>query len=285
MVSPSDRRAAVAWATTAFRVSERRACRALMVGRSSIRYIAHGAEHRPVRERLRELAHARPAFGHKRLHVLLRREGWTLNHKTTRRLYRLEGLTLRPRRPRRRRAVSARVGGTLVTAPNQRWAMDFMHDTLASGRSIRLFTLVDVCTRECLALVAAPRFQGTDVAELLTAAGRERGALPQILQCDNGTEFTSLALDAWAHWQGVALDYSRPGKPVDNCVCEAFNGSVRRECLSQHWFASLAEAQVVLDAWRQDYNDHRPHTTLGLQPPAVYRRAGHYAPRSVRVIN
>ena len=112
MVSPADRRAAVAWAETAFRMSERRACQALVVHRSVIRYVAHGAEHQPVRARLRELAHARPAFGHKRLHVLLRREGWTLNHKTTRRLYRLEGLTRRVRRPKRRRAVTARVGGT-----------------------------------------------------------------------------------------------------------------------------------------------------------------------------
>ena len=103
--------------------------------------------------------------------------------------------------------------------------------------------------------------------------------------CDNGTEFTSTALDHWAYWNKVQLDYSRPGKPVDNCVCEAFNGSLRRECLSQHWFATLAEAQLVLDAWRKDYNDHRPHTTLGLQPPTVYRRAGIFEPRSVRAIN
>lgn len=115
--------------------------------------------------------------------------------------------------------------------------------------------------------------------------GDARGGLPAVVQCDNGTEFTSTALDHWAYWNHVQLDYSRPGKPVDNCVCEAFNGSLRQECLSQHWFATLAEAQTVLEAWRQEYNHHRPHTTLGLQPPAVYRPAGIFEPRSVRAIN
>ena len=285
MVSPAERRAAVVWARATYRVSERRACRALEVERTMVRYRPHGRDDRPVRARLRELAHARPAFGHKRLHVLIRREGWRINHKKTHRLYKVEGLQLKPRRPRRRRAVLGRAGGVLVTQPNQRWAMDFMHDTLAGGRTIRIFTVVDVCTRECVALVAAPQFRGTDVATQLSTAGDARGALPVVVQCDNGTEFTSTALDHWAYWNHVQLDYSRPGKPVDNCVCEAFNGSLRRECLSQHWFATLAEAQLVLDAWRQDYNDHRPHTTLGLQPPTVYRRAGIFEPRSVRALN
>jgi putative transposase len=275
----------VAWAKTAFRVSERRACRALEVERSGVRYVPHGREDRPVRARLRELAHARPAFGHKHLHVLIRREGWVINHKKTHRLYKAEGLQLKPKRPRRRRAVLQSAGGTLVTRPNERWAMDFMHDTLAGSTWIRILTIVDVSTRECVALIAARSFRRTDVTAHLTAAGAARGALPAVAQCHNGTEFTSAALDHWAYWNKVQLDYSRPGKPVDNCVCEAFNGSLRRECLSQHWFATLAEAQLVLDAWREDYNLHRPHTTLGLQSPAVYRRAGIFEPRSVRTLN
>lgn len=160
--------------------------------------------------------------------------------------------------------------------------MDFMHDTLASGASIRVFTLVDVATRECVALAAAPRFSGTDVMQLLTVAGETRGALPAVVQFDNGTEFTSLALNRWAFWNKVALDFSRPGKPVDNCVCEAFNGSVRRECLSQHWFATLAEPQATLTGWRTDYNNHGPHTSLRLQPPAEYRRSGIYQFRTGR---
>ena len=285
MVSPPQRRATVGWAQEIFRVSERRACRGFGIDRSLIRYRARKPADHAMRGRLRELAHARPAFGVKRLHVLLRRDGTPINHKKTERLYREEGLQLKPRRPRRRRAVLQRRGGTMVTGPNQRWAMDFMHDTLADGTTIRVFTLVDVCTRECITVVAARQFKGTDVAEHLSAAGATRGGLPAVVQCDNGTEFTSTALDHWAYWNKLQLDFSRPGKPVDNCVCEAFNGSLRRECLAQHWFATLSEAQLVLDAWRQDYNNCRPHTSLALQTPAAYFRAGLYQPRSVRAFN
>jgi putative transposase len=284
MVSSAQRREAVRWAEAAYQISERRACRGLVIERTGVRYRSRKSPDTGLRQRLRELAQSRPAFGHKRLHVLLRREGIVVNRKKTHRLYKAEGLQLRPKRPRRRRAVLQRVG-TVVTGPNERWAMDFMHDVLADGQTIRVFTVVDVCTRECLAAQAAPHFRGTQVAELLSTLGTVRGGLPPVLQCDNGTEFTSMAPDHWAHWNRVKLDFSRPGKPVDNCVCEAFNGSLRRECLSQHWFASLAEAQAVLDTWRTDYNDHRPHTALGLQAPAVYRRAGIYQPRPVRAIS
>ena len=131
----------------------------------------------------------------------------------------------------------------------------------------------------------AKHLRGTDVARMLSDAADARGGGPSVVPCDHGTEFTSVALDHWAYWNKVRLDFSRPGKPVDNCVCEAFNGSVRRECLSQHWFASIAEAATVLESWRQDDNNHRPHSTLGLQPPAVYRRAGIFEPRTVRLIN
>lgn len=285
MVSSAQRRAMVSWAQTAYRLSQRRACRALVIERTSVRYQSCKPDDTALRRRLRELAHARPAFGHKRLHVLLRRDGLVINRKKSHRLYKAEGLQLRPRRPRRRRAVLQRQGGPEVTAPNQRWAMDFMYDTLAGGSTIRVFTLVDVCTRECVALHVAKQFRGTDVARLLSEAGQARGTIAPVIQCDCGTEFTSVALDHWAYWNKVQLDFSRPGKPVDNCVCEAFNGSLRRECLSQHWFASLAEAATVLDTWRHDYNNHRPHTTLGLQPPAVYKRAGIFEPRSVRAIS
>ena len=282
MVSPAHRRAMVSWAQTAFQLSQRRACRALNLERTIIRYVSCRPPDTAVRSRLRELAAARPAFGQKRLHVLLRRDGLAINHKKTERLYREEGLARKPKQRKRRRAAQAREGRAVVTGPNQRWAMDFMHDTLADGTSIRVFTLVDVATRECVALTAARRFQGADVAAALTAAGAARGALPAVVQCDNGTECTSVALDHWAFWNQVTLDFSRPGKPVDNCVCEAFNGSVRRECLSRHWFTTLAEAQATLTTWRTDYNNHRPHTSLGLQPPAEYRRAGIYQLRTGR---
>lgn len=285
MVSPDQRRSAVAWAQTAYGLSERRASRAVVVDRSLVRYQSCRDPDLALRGRLRELAMVRPAFGHKRLHVLIRRDGWAVNHKKTHRLYKAEGLQLRPRRPRRRRAVAMRQGEPVVTTPNTRWAMDFMHDTLADRSPIRIFTLVDVCTRECVALRVARSFSGTDVAAMLAEAGVARGKLPEAVQCDQGTEFTAIALDHWAYWNHVELDFSRPGKPVDNCVCEAFNGSLRRECLSQHWFASIPEAAVVLQAWQQDYNNHRPHTSLGLQPPAAYRRAGIFEPRFIHAQN
>ena len=160
--------------------------------------------------------------------------------------------------------------------------MDFMHDVLATGQHVRVFTLIDVYSRECVALEVARSFSGTDVAHLLSEAGDRAGHLPAIVQCDNGKEFTSTALDHWAYWNRVQLDFSRPGKPVDNSVCEAFNGSLRRECLTRHWFASLAEAQIELSRWRVDYNNVRPHTSLRLQSPAQFRASGIYLPRSPR---
>ncbi len=281
MVSPSQRRAIVSWAQIAYRVSERRACRGFGIHRAMIRYCSVKPDDAPVRRRLHELARDRPAFGARRLHALLQRDGLRINHKKVRRLYLEEGLQLKPRR-RRRRAATVRQPRAIVTAPTERWAMDFMHDVLATGQHVRVFTLIDVYSRECVALEIARSFSGSDVARLLSDAGDRAGHLPAIVQCDNGTEFTSTALDHWAYWNRVQLDFSRPGKPVDNSVCEAFNGSLRRECLTRHWFASLAEAQAELSTWRADYNNLRPHTSLGLQSPAQFRASGIYLPRSPR---
>ncbi len=154
--------------------------------------------------------------------------------------------------------------------------MDFMHDTLSDGRSIRVLTAIDLYSRECLELKVAKRFTGEVVAELLTSAGLARGQLPEKIRVDNGTEFTSKALDHWAYWNGVTLDFSRPGKPSDNAFIEAFNASVRRECLSQHWFIGLEDAQRTLDLWRNDYNNVRPHSALNNVPPNEYRCGGDF---------
>jgi len=205
------------------------------------------------------------------LHTYLRREGWMVNPKRILRLYREEGLSLRRRKPRRRRSAAPREGRPLPTAANEIWAMDFMHDTLATGETFRVLTAIDVHTWECVALVPARSFSGAGVAELVRAAGVARGALPVRIKVDNGTEFTSRALDAWAYWNGVELDFSRPGKPGDNARIEAFNSIVRRECLSQHWFSSLEEARTILAAWRKEYNEVRPHGGLGREAPARYR--------------
>jgi putative transposase len=224
------------------------------------------------------------SYGSPRLWVLLRREGWPVNHKRVERLYRQEGLQLRPRRPRRRRSAVVRGPRAVAAAPNEVWAMDFVHDTLAGGPLVRVLTLIDCHTRECLALVAQPRFRGDDVARTLTEVGAARG-LPARITVDNGSEFTSQALDAWAYWNHVQLDFSRPGKPVDNTFIEAFNGSLRRECLSQHWFNSIAEAQHVLDTWREDYNTERPHSSLGHRSPREWITGGDFIPTPDRLVS
>jgi putative transposase len=163
--------------------------------------------------------------------------------------------------------------------------MDFMHDTLADGSSIRVLTVVDVHSRESVALLASSKFSGADVATAVNEAGKRFGKLPERIRVDNGTEFTSRALDHWAYWNKVNLDFSRPGKPSDNTFAEAFNGTLRRECLSQHWFVSLEEAQRVLDTWKKDYNEVRPHSALNDVPPAQYRAGGEFFPDRSRLEN
>ena len=152
--------------------------------------------------------------------------------------------------------------------------MDVAHDVLADGTKVRVLTVIDLHRRECVALAARHRFGGEDVGRVLDAAARERGALPPVIQADQGTEFTSVALDRWAYFHHVELAFSRPGTPGDNAHCEAFNGTLRREVLSQQWFASLAEAQHVLDAWRHEYNNVRPHQSLANLPPAHFGARG-----------
>jgi putative transposase len=236
----------------------------------------------PLRRRIRELAASRVSYGYLRLHVLLRREGWQVNRKRVYRLYREEGLTLKRRRPKRARSALQRLERPVLERENQRWAMDFVHDTLTGGRCIRVLAVIDAFTRECLALTAQHGFRGDDVARVLSSVSDER-QLPEVIAVDNGTEFTSTALDHWSYWNRVKLDFSRPGKPTDNAIIESFNASLRRECLSQHWFLDLADAQRTLDEWRRDYNNHRPHSSLGDQPPAHFRAGGFFTPAQNRV--
>lgn len=270
MVAPARWREIVAWSRAAYRLGERRACRALEVARSSVQYIGRRPPQTALRRRLREIAEVRVHYGYRRVHVLLRREGWTVNHKRVYRLYKDEGLGLRRKKPKRRRAAMPRQPRPTVSRPNERWTMDFMSDALANGQKLRVLTVLDAYTRECLALDAALHFRGQDVARVLTGVAMHR-SLPTVINCDNGTEFTSRAFDHWAWANQVRLDFSRPGKPTDNALIESFNASVRRECLSEHYFSTLAEAQVVLAVYRDEYNNHRPHSSLGQQTPARFR--------------
>lgn len=264
------RRQAVEWAQRAYRLSQRRAIRALGVPRSSVRYRSLRPRREPLRSRIREIAAARVSWGYRPVHTLLRREGWKVNHKLVQRLYREEGLSLRRRKPKRRRTAVERAETAPVTRANERWAMDFMHDSLASGQMLRIFAAVDVHTRECVALRAGKGFRGEDVAAILSEAGAQRAALPEVISVDQGTEFTSKSLDYWAYWNRVRLDFSRPGKPTDNAFAEAFNSVLRRECLTQHYFIDFEDAQRVLDRWRADYNNFRPHGSLARSTPADF---------------
>ena len=214
----------------------------------------------------------------------LRREGWPINAKRVYRLYLEEGLGLKRKKPKRRRAAVAREDKKPVTGPNERWAMDFMHDTFSDGRKLRVLTVIDVFTRECLALKVRRSFRGEHVAEVLSGLVAHHGK-PETIQCDQGTEFTSMAMDHWAWWNKVGLVFSRPGKPGDNARNEAFNGLVRRECLTLHYFLDLKEAEDVLRSWKEEYNNVRPHGSLGQLAPVHYRAGWNNENDSERLAN
>jgi len=205
----------------------------------------------------------------KRIHTLLLREGWRINHKRVYRIYKQEGLMLRRKGPKRHVTAKRREQQPVVAAPNECWSMDFMSDQLADGQRVRVLTLVDNFSRESLALEVGQRFRGADVAGILERVCRWRGA-PRAIRVDNGPEFTSKALDLWAFTNQVQLDFSRPGKPTDNAFIESFNGKFRQECLNQEWFASLDEARYKAEAWRSEYNEVRPHSSLGNLAPREY---------------
>lgn len=267
-----------------FSVTYRRACRLVGVQRSTFYYRSRAKEQTVLKIRLRDLALARVRYGYRRLTVLLQREGWPINHKRVYRLYTQEGLTLRPRRQKRRRSAVPRKMQPMPEAPDQVWGMDFVHDQLSDGRRFRILTIVDHFSRESLAVEAESGMSGQRVAEVLGRLVQRRGT-PGRIQVDNGSEFTSKALDQWAYRNAVQLDFIRPGKPIENAVIESFNGRLRDECLNQHWFASLEEARGALESWRRDYNESRPHSSLGNLAPREFARKqprpGAFEPRTL----
>jgi putative transposase len=260
----------VAYAQAQYGLSERRACGLVGGGRSSQRYRAHPRDDAALRQRLGELAQERPRFGYRRLHSLLVRAGHRVNHKRIERLYRVAGLGLR-RRLRKRITSQGRGPVAAATSRNDCWAMDFVSDTLASGRRIRLLTLVDIYTRESLAIEVDTSLPSQRVVQILDRVVAAEGG-PKAIRLDNGPEFISHALDHWAHEQGVELRFIDPGKPVQNAFIESFNGRLRDECLNQHWFTNLADARAIVEDWRQDYNHHRPHSALGYLTPSEFHQ-------------
>jgi len=270
-VTPARKRTVVQFFQVGYQVSERRACRVAAVKRSTMRYRSQAKDQTPLRQRLRELAASRVRYGYRRLHVLLRREGWRVNAKRVYRLYREEGLSLRLKRPKKRVSVP-RVTPPPAARPNERWSIDFLRDSLADGRAFRIFTVVDNVSKVSPAIEAAFSIKGEAVVAVLDRLKATVG-VPKRLAVDNGPEFISKALDAWAYQNGVALEFSRPGKPTDNAFVESFNGHFRQECLDQHWFASLEEARQIIETWRIEYNTERPHQALKYGTPTDFAAA------------
>ena len=247
-------------------VSIRRACRVLEFDPSSYHYKSRRAGQAGIEHRIKEICATRVRYGYRRVHVMLRREGWPINQKKTRRIYRELGLQLRNKTPKRRVKAKLRDDRKVATRPNETWAMDFVHDQLATGTKLRVLTIVDTFSRVSPAIVPRLTFRGADVVAVLERVCRETG-FPATIRVDQGTEFVSRDLDLWAYQRGVTLDFSRPGKPTDNAFIEAFNGRFRAECLNAHWFLNLADAGQKMEDWRKYYNEERPHGAIGQKPP------------------
>jgi putative transposase len=256
----------------AWQVSIRRACRALPVERSTYHYRPRRTEQASLSQRIKEIAETRVRYGYRRIHVLLRREGWEVNAKRVCRLYREMGLQLRNKTPKRRVKAKLRSDRTTATAANDIWAMDFVHDQLFDGTKIRALTVVDTHTRVSPAIDVRRSYRGCDVVETLELGAALFG-YPKTIRVDNGPEFISKELDLWAYMKGVTLDFSRPGKPTDNAFIESFNGKFRAECLNANWFLNLDEARGKCEAWRRDYNEVRPHSAIGNKTPMELHQA------------
>jgi putative transposase len=225
-----------------------------------------------IRQRLRDLAGARRRFDYRRLGILLAREGITMNHKKLYRLYREEGLTVRRRRGRKR-ATGTRAPSAIPQGPNQRWSLDFATDVLSWGRRFRVLAIVDDFTREALALIVDSSVGGRRVVRALDAVIARRGR-PTMIVSDNGTELTSRAVLEWTNRTGISWHYIAPGKPQQNAFVESFIGRFRDECLNEEVFTSLAEARAIIERWRLDYNQVRPHSAHGgLTPEAAHLRS------------
>lgn len=271
LVRPVDRKEAATYLLKHYSISERRTCAVLKIYRNSYRYESKKDRQAVLRKRIREIAEVRIRYGYRRIHVLLLREGWEINHKRVYRLYREEGLNLRQKAKRHQKSASRIPSTEIPSILNECWAMDFVSDQFYNGKRFRTLTLIDICSRECLALYADKNITGEAVASVLDQVRQTRD-LPKRIKVDNGPEFISKALDAWAYFNHVQLDYSRPGTPTDNAYIESFNGSFRDECLNANWFMSLEDAREKIERWRTDYNEFRPHSALTYLTPADFAR-------------
>lgn len=268
MVSPQAKRLAVVHLMAIHALGVTRACGLIGISRSLFRYASTRPDDSELLARLTALAEQKRRYGYRRLHVLLRREGWQLNCKRTYRVYHAAGLMVR-RRKRKRIAGIERPVKVPTTQPNQSWSMDFVSDGFVDGRRLRCLNIVDDFTKECLAIEVDISLPGYRVVSVLERLAESRG-LPRSVTVDNGPEFAGKTLDQWANRMALRLNFIRPGKPQENAYIESFNGKFRDECLNEHWFISLRHARKVIEEWRQDYNDERPHSSLGYQTPKQF---------------
>ena len=270
VVTPGAKRDAVAHLCKEHEVSQRRACSVLGVDRSSVRYRSVRPDDADLRTAMKTVAAERRRFGYRRVHVMLERQGWQVNQKKLRRLYREEKLQVR-KRGGRKRALGTRRPMLVPERTNERWSLDFVSDAFTDGRRFRVLAIVDDFSRECLALIADTSLSGLRVTRELTAIMVRRGR-PKTIISDNGTELTSMAVLRWSQETRIDWHYIAPGKPMQNAFVESFNGRFRDELLNETLFTSLAEAREEITAWREDYNRHRPHSSLGNLTPQEFAR-------------
>lgn len=269
-----------------FGLSQRRVCRLTGWNRASVQFQPQPDQDGPLRNRMKELAALKCRWGCPLLHDTLKREGLVINHKRTERIYGEEGLSLRRKRRKKLPAVQ-RVPLAPASGPNERWSMDFIHDQLSGGRRFRCLTLIDDFTRQCLAIEVDTSLGGDRVVQVLQRLAREIG-LPKSITTDNGPEFTGRALHLWAQANGAHLNHIQPGKPTQNAFIESFNGTFRDDCLNQHWFDTIAQAQLLIEHWRKnDYNQFRSHSSIGRIPPDVFaaRYKQQYTNQNIQPLN
>lgn len=260
----------VAFVMEQFRLSERRACELNQLDRSSYRYQPRPDRNAELRQQLTDLARRKPRFGYRRLGVLLEKQGDAVNHKRLWRVYQQAGLGVRRRE--RQRIERDAVSMPLFVRPNQQWSMDFVSDALANGRALRALTVVDNFTKEAPVIEVECSLSAPRVTRVLDEAMAGRGAAPESIRVDNGPAFTSRCFLSWAEQRGIQLVHIQPGKPTQNSYIESFNGRFRDECLNAHWFENLADARRKVEAWRVDYNESRPHSSLAYRTPTEFAR-------------
>lgn len=249
-------------------LSQRKACTVATCNRKTCRRVLQRTDDAVLLQRLQELAAERRRFGYRRLDIFLRRDGIIANHKRIYRVYAEANLQVR-KRLKRRVALGRGDLPPAVSTPNERWSLDFVHDTLQNSRRLRTLNIVDDFTREALAIEVDTSISGSRVTRVLDRIADERG-LPKTIVMDNGTELTSLAMLAWSAKHRVQLHYIAPGKPTQNAFVESFNGKFRDECLNDNVFTTIAEAREIIERWRVDYNECRPHRSLGQMTPSAF---------------